>query len=87
MLENLNKGYIYIYKCIVGSKSDVCKIGKTKHFHDGYYRLKQHGRTLYYGFVPYTDFTTGFPIATGEDIKASVDGNYDFNKDGVYNLK
>lgn len=69
MSENLNEGYIYIYKCIVGSGSDVCKIGKTKHFHDGYDRLKQHGRTLYYGFVPYTDFTTGFPIATGFRVK------------------
>lgn len=69
MLENLNEGYIYIYKCIVGSGSDIVKIGKTKHFHDGFDRLKQHGRTLYYGFVPYTDFKTGFPIATGFRVK------------------
>lgn len=33
-----NFGYIYIYKCVVGSGSDICKIGITKNFHD---RLKQ----------------------------------------------
>lgn len=60
----MNEGYIYIYKCIVGTGSDVCKIGKTKHFHDNMDRLKQHSRTLYYGFVPYTEFITGNPIAT-----------------------
>lgn len=69
MLDNSNEGYIYIYKCIVGSGSNIVKIGKTIHFHDGYDRLKQHGRTLYYGFVPYTDFTTGYPIATGFRVK------------------
>lgn len=58
---NNNEGYIYIYKCVIGSGSDVCKIGITKNFHD---RLKQHVRTPYYGFMPYIEFTTGNPIAT-----------------------
>ncbi len=58
---NNNEGYIYIYKCIIGSGSDVCKIGITKNFHD---RLKQHVRTPYYGFMPYIEFTTGNPIFT-----------------------
>ena len=56
-----NFGYIYIYKCVVGSGSDICKIGITKNFHD---RLKQHIRTPYYGFMPYVEFTTGNPIFT-----------------------
>lgn len=68
-----NRGYIYIFKCIVGSGSCVCKIGKTKHFHDKNDRLEQHGRTLYYGFVPYTEFLSGSPIATGFEVK-------DYNK-------
>ena len=54
-------GYIYIYKCVVGSGSDVCKIGITKNYHK---RLQQHVRTPYYGFMPYIEFTTGNPIAT-----------------------
>ena len=54
-------GYIYIYKCVVGSGSDVCKIGITKDYHK---RLQQHVRTPYYGFMPYIEFTTGNPIAT-----------------------
>ena len=54
-------GYIYIYKCVVGSGSDVCKIGITKDYHR---RLQQHVRTPYYGFIPYIEFTTGNPIAT-----------------------
>lgn len=54
-------GYIYIYKCVVGSGSDVCKIGITKDYHK---RLQQHVRTPYYGFIPYIEFTTGNPIAT-----------------------
>ena len=95
MLDNSNEGYIYIYKCIVGSGSDVVKIGKTKHFHDGFDRLKQHGRTLYYGFVPYTDFTTGFPIATGFRVKdtniddAIVKNNFSgrqFSNIEIYNV-
>lgn len=58
-MEEKNFGYIYIYKCVVGSGSDICKIGITKNFHD---RLKQHVRTPYYGFMPYVEFTTGNPI-------------------------
>ena len=61
MNEKLNEGYIYIYKCVVGSGSDVCKIGITKDYHK---RLQQHVRTPYYGFMPYIEFTTGNPIAT-----------------------
>ena len=45
-----NQGYIYIYKCVVGLGSDVCKIGITKDYDK---RLKQHVRTPYYGFIPY----------------------------------
>lgn len=61
MKNNNELGYIYIYKCVVGSGSDVCKIGITKDYHR---RLKQHVRTPYYGFIPYIEFTTGNPIAT-----------------------
>ncbi len=57
----MNEGYIYIYKCVVGSGSDVCKIGITKDYHK---RMQQHVRTPYYGFMPYIEFTTGNPIAT-----------------------
>ena len=64
-----NFGYIYIYKCVVGSGSDICKIGITKNFHD---RLKQHVRTPYYGFMPYVEFTTGNPIFTAFKVR-----NYD----------
>lgn len=60
-MKEVNVGYIYIYKCVVGSGSDVCKIGITKDFHK---RLQQHVRTPYYGFMPYIEFTTGNPIAT-----------------------
>ena len=60
-MKKNDEGYIYIYKCVVGSGSDVCKIGKSK---DVYKRLKQHVRTPYYGFMPYIEFTTGNPIAT-----------------------
>lgn len=59
-------GYIYIYKCVVGSGSDICKIGITKNFHD---RLKQHVRTPYYGFMPYVEFTTGNPIFTAFKVR------------------
>lgn len=68
-MEEKNCGYIYIYKCVVGSGSDVCKIGITKNFHD---RLKQHVRTPYYGFMPYVEFTTGNPIFTAFKVS-----NYD----------
>lgn len=61
MDKKSNEGYIYIYKCVVGSGSDVCKIGITKDYNK---RLKQHVRTPYYGFIPYIEFTTGNPIAT-----------------------
>lgn len=61
MDKKSNEGYIYIYKCVVGSGSDVCKIGITKDYNK---RLKQHVRTPYYGFMPYIEFTTGNPIAT-----------------------
>lgn len=61
MDKKSNDGYIYIYKCVVGSGSDVCKIGITKDYNR---RLKQHVRTPYYGFMPYIEFTTGNPIAT-----------------------
>lgn len=61
-----NFGYIYIYKCVVGSGSDICKIGITKNFHD---RLKQHVRTPYYGFMPYIEFTTGNPIFTAFKVR------------------
>lgn len=64
MKKNTKEGYIYVYKCIVGSRSDVVKIGKTEHFNDKRDRMKQHSRTLYYGFVPYTEFLTGNPIST-----------------------
>ena len=62
-------GYIYIYKCIVGSHSDICKIGKTEHYGDSMDRLKQHLRTTYYGFTPYCDFVTGNVIATAFKVK------------------
>ena len=52
--------------------NDICKIGKTKHSRDYYDRMKQHSRTVYYGFVPYTDFLTGNPIATGFKIKNMI---------------
>ena len=61
MSEIVKEGYIYIYKCVVGSGSDVCKIGITKDYHK---RMQQHVRTPYYGFMPYIEFTTGNPIAT-----------------------
>ena len=61
-----NFGYIYIYKCVVGSGLDICKIGITKNFHD---RLKQHVRTPYYGFMPYVEFTTGNPIFTAFKVR------------------
>ena len=54
-------GYIYVFKCIVGSGSDVCKIGISQNFKQ---RLKQLVRTPYYGFIPYIEFTSGNPIAT-----------------------
>ncbi len=58
----MNKtGYIYIYKCAIGSGSNVCKIGITEDYNK---RLQQHVRTPYYGFMPYIEFTTGKPIAT-----------------------
>ncbi len=60
-----NIGFIYIYRCIVGANKDICKIGKTKHLGDHSDRLTQHLRTTYYGFTPYTDFSTGKVIATG----------------------
>ena len=60
-MKEANFVYIYIYKCVVESGSDVCKIGITKDFHK---RLQQHVRTPYYGFMPYIEFTTGNPIAT-----------------------
>ena len=63
------KKYIYVFKCIVGSRSDVIKIGRTAHYYDDNDRLAQHGRTLYYGFVPYTDFKTGKPISTAFQVK------------------
>lgn len=69
MNNEFNSGYIYIFKCIVGSHSDVCKISKTKNLNDSNSRLKQHGRTLYYGFTPYCDFMSGFPIATSFMVK------------------
>lgn len=59
------EGFIYIYRCIVGSNKDICKIGVTKHLGDEWDRLKQHLRTTYYGFTPYTDFVSGKVIATG----------------------
>lgn len=31
MLEK-DEGYIYIYKCVVGTVSDICKIGITRIF-------------------------------------------------------
>lgn len=65
-MEEKNFGYIYIYKCVVGSGSDICKIGITKNFHD---RLKQHVRTPYYGFMPYVEFTTGNPIFTAFKVR------------------
>lgn len=65
----MKEGYIYIYKCIVGAHSDICKIGRTKHFEDNCDRLKQHVRTTYYGFTAYTEFTTGKPIATLFKVK------------------
>ena len=61
--------YIYVFKCIVGSRSDVIKIGRTAHYYDDNDRLAQHGRTHYYGFVPYTDFKTGKPISTAFQVK------------------
>lgn len=66
MLDGFNEGYIYIFKCVVGGASSVCKIGITKDFHT---RLRQHVRTPYYGFIPYIEFTTGNPIATVFKIK------------------
>lgn len=69
MSEQSKEGYIYIFKCIVGSHSDICKIGKTKHFGDSNDRIRQHGRTTYYGFTPYTDFASGNPIATAFKVK------------------
>ena len=73
MMKDSNIGYIYIYKCVVGSGSDICKIGITKNFHD---RLKQHVRTPYYGFMPYVEFTTGNPIFTAFKVS-----NYDLADD------
>lgn len=59
------EGFIYIYRCIVGSNKDICKIGVTKHLGDEWDRLRQHLRTPYYGFTPYTEFLSGNVIATG----------------------
>ena len=56
-----NQGYIYIYKCLIGKCSDICKIGVTGDYKS---RLEQHVRTPYFGFMPYCDFSTGKPIAT-----------------------
>lgn len=58
---NEDHGYIYIYKCMVGQCSDICKIGVSNDYKQ---RLIQHIRTPYYGFMPYCDFVTGKPIAT-----------------------
>lgn len=86
MANSSNKNYIYIFKCIVGSSSDVVKIGKTKHFYDDNDRMAQHGRTPYYGFIPYTDFLNGLPIATGflvKDLEKSdklIKNNKEFQK-------
>lgn len=73
-MEDKNVGYIYVYKYVVKSISD--KIGMTK---DLIKRLQLHVRTLYYGFIPYAEFTTGNSIATvfkvseyDESIKKSI---------------
>lgn len=58
------EGYIYIYKCIVGINNDICKIGMTENYKNDKDRLRQHLRTPYYGFVPYTRFDTNEVIAT-----------------------
>lgn len=46
---------------MVGSGSDVCKIGITKNYQE---RLQDHVRRPYHGFVRYVEFTTGKAIAT-----------------------
>ena len=92
MDDKMNQGYIYIYKCVVGSGSDICKIGITQNFHD---RLKQHVRTPYYGFMPYIEFTTGNPIATvfkvndcnkSDKIIKNEFSKYQFSNIEIYNV-
>ena len=87
-----NQGYIYIYKCVVGSGSDVCKIGISKDYRK---RLKQHVRTPYYGFMPYIEFTTGHPIATvfkvkdynlSDDLIDELFSKYQFGNYEIYSI-
>ena len=89
--ENSKEGYIYIFKCIVGTNDDVCKIGKTKHFKDKNDRLAQHLRTTYYGFTPYTRFDTNEVIATGFRVndmdKADRVIKKAFNKERLSNIE
>lgn len=85
-------GYIYVYKCILGTGSNACKIGKTKNLAK---RLQQHVRTPYYGFMPYLDFLTGKAIATGFKIKNyqqadkiihNIFHDYQFGNYEIYNI-
>lgn len=69
--NSCNIGYIYIYKCVVGSVDNICKIGKTTHFRDKHCRIIQSLRTPYAGLYPYLSFD-GTPIVTGFKVK-SVD--------------
>lgn len=62
------EGYIYVYKCVVGTANNICKIGKTRHFKDTQCRIEQSIRTPYYGFFPYMTFE-GEPIVTGFKVK------------------
>lgn len=89
---NNEYGYIYVYKCMVGSGSDVCKIGITKNYQE---RLKDHVRRPYHGFVPYAEFTTGKAIATVFKISnfsfadkyiKELFSNYQFGNYEIYNV-
>ena len=91
-MEDKKNGYIYIYKCMVGPKSDVCKVGKTDNYKE---RLRDHVRRPYHGFVPYCEFTTGKAIATVYKIKNiknadklinEIIGDKQFGDYEIYNL-
>lgn len=91
-MKNENEGYIYVYKCMVGSGSDVCKIGKSKDYLE---RLRDHVRRPYHGFVPYAEFTTGKAIATVYKINnikmadqyiKEMFGDKQFGNYEIYNL-
>lgn len=82
MKKDENKGYIYIYKCIVGKNNDFCKIGKSVDYKK---RIQQHERTPYYGFIPYTDWDSGEAIYTAFMVKDCIKADKVIKTSKVFN--